>query len=156
MPRGVDLSDGCRQKFQSGWRILLRQTENIYSGYLWCTRFSAGVSITGFPYQMGLQKIQIPKIKIISWDFLCSIYFFLKLCVFIVIIDLCGSKYSSHHIEGISQVLPKSTATLNLNKIFQGLFKCSSAVKLKLQWTWRSNGFKYNSFREASKHHGQM
>ena len=33
--------------------------------------------------------------------------------------DLCGCKYSSHHIEGISQVLPKSTATSNSNKMFQ-------------------------------------
>ena len=32
---------------------------------------------------------------------------------------LCGCKYSSHHIEGISQVLPKSTATSNSNKMFQ-------------------------------------
>ena len=36
--------------------------------------------------------------------------------------DLCGCKYSSHHIEGISQVLPKSTATSNLKKMFQRLF----------------------------------
>ena len=33
--------------------------------------------------------------------------------------DLRGCKYSSHHIEGISQVLPKSTATSNSNKMFQ-------------------------------------
>ena len=33
--------------------------------------------------------------------------------------DLCGCKYSSHHIEGISQVLPTSTATSNPKKIFQ-------------------------------------
>ena len=33
--------------------------------------------------------------------------------------DLCGCKYSSHHIEGISQVLPKSTATSNSKKMFQ-------------------------------------
>ena len=33
--------------------------------------------------------------------------------------DLCGYKYSSHHIEGISQVLPMSIATSNSKKIFQ-------------------------------------
>ena len=33
--------------------------------------------------------------------------------------DLCACKYSSHHIEGISQVLPKSTATSNSTKMFQ-------------------------------------
>ena len=33
--------------------------------------------------------------------------------------DLCGCKYSYHYIEGISQVLPKSTATSNSNKMFQ-------------------------------------
>ena len=37
--------------------------------------------------------------------------------------DLYGCKiYSSYHIEGISQVLPKSTATSNSKKIFQRLF----------------------------------
>ena len=35
---------------------------------------------------------------------------------------LCGYKYSSHHIEGISQVLPMSIATSNLKKMFQLLF----------------------------------
>ena len=33
--------------------------------------------------------------------------------------DLCGCKYSSHHIEGISHVLSTSTATLNKKYIFQ-------------------------------------
>ena len=33
--------------------------------------------------------------------------------------DLCGCKCSCHHIEGISQVLPTSTATSNPKKIFQ-------------------------------------
>ena len=33
--------------------------------------------------------------------------------------DLCGCKYSFHHIEGISDVLPKSTATSNSKKMFQ-------------------------------------
>ena len=33
--------------------------------------------------------------------------------------DLCGCKYSSDHIEGISQVLSTSTATSNSKKIFQ-------------------------------------
>ena len=36
--------------------------------------------------------------------------------------DFCGCKYSFHHIEGISQVLPKSTATSNSKKMFQRLF----------------------------------
>ena len=33
--------------------------------------------------------------------------------------DLCACKCNSHHIEGISQVLPTSTATLNSKKIFR-------------------------------------
>ena len=33
--------------------------------------------------------------------------------------DLCGYKYGSHYIEGISHVLPKSTATSYSNKMFQ-------------------------------------
>ena len=37
--------------------------------------------------------------------------------------DLCGCKYSSYHIEVISQVLPKSTATSISNKMFQLLFR---------------------------------
>ena len=36
--------------------------------------------------------------------------------------DLGSCKNSSHHIEGISQLLPKSTATSNSNKMFQRLF----------------------------------
>ena len=36
--------------------------------------------------------------------------------------DLCGSKYSFHHIEGISQALSKSTITSDSKKIFQRLF----------------------------------
>ena len=36
--------------------------------------------------------------------------------------DLCGCEDSSHHIEGISQVLLKSTATLNSKKMFQRFF----------------------------------
>ena len=36
--------------------------------------------------------------------------------------DLCGCIYSFHHIEGIPQVLPKSTATSNFKKLFQRLF----------------------------------
>ena len=32
---------------------------------------------------------------------------------------LCGYKYSFHHIEGISQVLPMSIATSNSKKMFQ-------------------------------------
>ena len=32
---------------------------------------------------------------------------------------LCGYKYSFHHIEGISQVLPMSIATSNWKKMFQ-------------------------------------
>ena len=33
--------------------------------------------------------------------------------------DLCGCKCSFYHIEGISYVLPTSTATSNSKKIFQ-------------------------------------
>ena len=33
--------------------------------------------------------------------------------------ELCICKYSFYHIEGMSQVLPKSTAILNSKKIFQ-------------------------------------
>jgi len=33
--------------------------------------------------------------------------------------DLCGCKYSFHHIEGISQVLPMSIATSNSKTMFQ-------------------------------------
>ena len=35
---------------------------------------------------------------------------------------MCGCKYSSHHIEGISQVLPKSTTISNSKKMFQRFF----------------------------------
>ena len=35
--------------------------------------------------------------------------------------DLCGCKYSSHHIEDISQVLLKSTVNSNSKKKFQRL-----------------------------------
>ena len=40
--------------------------------------------------------------------------------------DLWGCKYSFHHIEGISQVLPMSIATSNSKKMFQRFL---SAVK---------------------------
>ena len=36
--------------------------------------------------------------------------------------ELCDYKYSFHHIEGILQVLHKSTATSNGKKMFQRLF----------------------------------
>ena len=37
--------------------------------------------------------------------------------------DLRGCKYSSHNIEGIPQVLPKSTVTSNSKKMFQQFFR---------------------------------
>ena len=36
--------------------------------------------------------------------------------------DLCDSNYSSHYIEGILQVLLKSTVTSNSKKMFQRIF----------------------------------
>ena len=101
-----------------------------------------------------LEEIQIPGIKIISWDFLFLFYFLLKIWVYAVIMGLCGCKYSYHYIASISKsLLPPQIRRKCFN---QRLFRTIQTSNSSSSEGEEVIGFKYYCFREAPKHNRQM